>query len=164
MGCFWLFFYPLLENAGRPSRAKAQKQVTALSALEDINSDLSASANQQKIMDWFSTPIAVYARVVDENGYPVPGATFEIGIADNPMRTGSRLTRRSDENGFVSLNRVHGIAFSLRASKDGYYTTEQSAAHRNVAVPASGDAPPSSPGIPIPLILHKRGDEVRLSL
>jgi hypothetical protein len=97
-------------------------------------------AKEQQWLTLFRTPISIYGKVVDENGKPVPAASVEIGINDNPNinQRGSSYTKVTEENGQFSMAGVHGISFSLRAFKEGYYTTTQSRGGRNVTVPTKG--------------------------
>jgi hypothetical protein len=117
--------------------------------------------NEQQIRMSYLTPVSVYGKVVDENGNSVPAALVEIGIADNPLQTGSKYAQTTDGNGLFALT-SRGIAFSLRASKDGYYTTDESTGHRNVVVPAKDDTPQPTKDQPTILILHRHGPTERL--
>jgi hypothetical protein len=112
---------------------------------------------EKHLASLYATQIEVYAKVVDEKANPVAGAAVQISIADSAVRTGSRYFEIAGSDGLVSLTGVRGIAFSLRASKDGYYTTAESTAHRNVVIPAEGDAHQPSKQKPIILILRKHG-------
>lgn len=112
---------------------------------------------KQQLTASFLTPIAVYGRVIDAEGKPLANATVEIGINDRPFQTGSKYTITSDAEGRFSLTGVRGIAFSVRASKDGYYSSDESRAHRNVLNPSNQDVAQPSENNPVLLILRKRG-------
>jgi hypothetical protein len=118
--------------------------------------------NQAQIDAWYLTPISIYGRVVDENGSPVPEATVEIGIADNPRKTGSSYVKTTDTNGSFSLDRVHGIAFSLKASKAGYYTINASKGHRNILAPGNDETPQPTREQPVVLTLRKQENPIPL--
>jgi len=105
----------------------------------------------------YQTPISVYGKVIDEVGHPISGATVEIGIADKPLETGSKHTQTTSSDGTFSLTDVRGIAFSLRASKSGYYTTDESRARRNVVTPAVSDIPQPLANQMVVLVLRKQG-------
>lgn len=113
---------------------------------------------ERQLQALYSTPISVYGKVVDEKGNPVAGATVEIGINDSPERTGSTHVQTTDGGGLFSLTGVHGIAFSVRASKDGYYNSAESKGQRNVIVPSKDDVPQPSQGQPLVLVLRKKGE------
>jgi post-segregation antitoxin (ccd killing protein) len=120
-----------------------------------------AEIEKRKEQQWsaaFLTPISVYGKVVDQNGNPVSGASVEIGINNNPLpnQKGSTYVKTTDENGLFSLS-SHGIAFSLRAYKEGYYSTKESTGNRNVVVPAKGDTPQPTKDHPAILVLRKQG-------
>ena len=112
---------------------------------------------EKEITMAYLTPIAVYGKVVDDARNPVPDATVEIGIADKPLQTGSKYVQTTNADGLFSLTDVHGIAFSLAASKAGYYSSGKSKGHRNVVVPGDQDLPQPSATQPIILVLQKGG-------
>jgi hypothetical protein len=116
-----------------------------------------ATPQESEINALYLTPISIHGRVIDENGAPIPAAMVEIGIADKPLQTGSRYARITDQDGAFSLTDVRGIAFSLRASKTGYHTTDKSRAQRNVVVPSSDDIAQPSEREPVDLVLQKKG-------
>ncbi len=110
----------------------------------------------------YLTPIAVYGKVVDDDGNPISGATVRIGIADRPFETGSSYAQTTDGGGLFSLTNVHGIAFSVSASKDGYYSSDESAGHRNVVTPSNDDVEEPSQDRPIALVLRRQTRPVPL--
>ncbi len=125
-----------------------------------------AEIKQKTERQWsmlLSTPISVYGKVVDENGNVIAGAKVEIGITDRAFQTGSAYSKITDEVGLFSLTGVHGIAFSVSASKKGYYSNEQSMGRRNVTAPSRSDLPQPSKGQPVVLVLHKQGQTVPLN-
>jgi hypothetical protein len=105
----------------------------------------------------FLTPIAVYGRVIDESGNPLPGATVEIGINDRPFQTGSKYTETTNADGRFSLTGVRGLAFSVKATKKGYHSYEESRAHRNVVTPSNQDAAQPTEDSPLVLTLCRQG-------
>lgn len=111
----------------------------------------------------YATPIAVYGEVVDESGNPIEGATVEIGIADRPLQTGTKHIVTTDESGLFSLSGVRGLAFSVTASKHGFYSTDKSNGQRNVVVPASTDLARPTKENPVVLVLRKQGTVVPLT-
>jgi len=111
----------------------------------------------------YATPIAIYGKVVDESGHPIEGATVEIGIADRPLQTGTKHMVTTDGRGLFSLIGVRGIAFSVTASKNGYYSTDESNGQRNVVVPASTDLARPTKENPVVLVLRKQGRVVPLT-
>lgn len=117
---------------------------------------------QRRLRDLYSTPINIFGKVADQNGDPVVGATVKIGIADRPFETGSTHTLTTAAGGLFSLMNVQGIAFSASASKDGYYSSEESTGHRNVIAPSSDDVQQPSAAQPMILVLRKQGSPVPL--
>jgi hypothetical protein len=117
---------------------------------------------EQQTKALYLTPIAVYGKVVDEDGNSISGATVRIGIADRPFETGSSYTQTTDGGGLFSLANVHGIAFSVSASKDGYYSSEESTGHRNVVTPSRDDVQQPSKDRPMVLVLRKQTQPVPL--
>lgn len=111
----------------------------------------------------YATPIAVFGKVVDEAGNPIEGATVEIGIADRPLQTGTKHIATTDVGGLFSLSSVRGIAFSVSASKKGYYSTDKSTGQRNVVVPSNSDLPRPTKENPVVLVLRKQGTVVPLT-
>lgn len=110
----------------------------------------------------YETPISVYGKIVDEAGKAVAGAMVEIGIADKPLETGSKYTQTTGSDGTFFLTDVKGIAFSLRASKPGYYTSDESRGRRNVVTPAASDVPQPTASQPVILVLRKQGQTAQL--
>lgn len=166
----WLYWHRNTETLMPPATNRGDV-TTSTSASKKPNAAIpittptQAEATQQKeqqLNALYFTPIAVYGKVVDENGNPVVGATVEIGINDSPVRSGSDHMQTTDGEGLFSLTGVHGIAFSLRASKDGYYTTAESRGQRNVIVPSNDDVLQPSKGRPVVLILRKKGETMPL--
>jgi len=166
----WLYWSgkPKPAGAPEPGRTSTSTPVVPSTPVDKTNQNVAVplvtptreeikERQKNKIMSLYATSIAVYGKVVDEAGNPVPAATVEIGIADKPLQTGSKYKQTTDGNGLFSLTGVRGIAFSLSASKDGYYTTNESTGHRNVVVPVEGDTPQSSKDKPVVLVLHKQG-------
>lgn len=121
-----------------------------------------AARKEIEIRALYRTPIAIFGKVVDEAGSPVPGATVKIGIADKPLETGSQFKQTTGSDGTFSLTGVHGIAFSLRASKGGYHTTDESRGRRNVVTPAVSDVATPSQSQPVVLVLRKQGQTAEL--
>ena len=117
---------------------------------------------KQQITSLFLTPIAVYGKVVDEDGSPVADATVEVGVNDSPIKSSTNYSKVTDGDGFFSLTGVHGISFSLRASKQGYYTTQRSRGQRNMIAPANEDVPQPTESQPVVLVLRKHGQTVPL--
>ena len=105
----------------------------------------------------FHTPIAVYGKVIDERGDPISDATVEIATV-NGVQSAARDLKTTDGGGLFSVTGKQGLGFSLRASKNGYYTTKQSTAYRNVLAPSKTDSPNSTPEEPIVLVLRKQGN------
>lgn len=119
-------------------------------------------AQEAKINMAYATPIDVFGKVVDQNGNPIAGAMVEIGIADKPFQTGSKIIETTDQGGLFSLSGVHGIAFSVSASKQGYYSTAKSTGQRNVVAAGNSDLPQPTKEKPVFLVLHKQGDVASL--
>ena len=121
-------------------------------------------ARKEKWAAFFQTPISIHGKVVDEQGNPVPDATVQIVVNDNPNAnaTGSSHKQLTSSDGLFSLLNVTGIGFSVTASKTGYYETDRSTAIRNVAVPTRQDPALSSNQEPIVLVLRKQGQTVPL--
>lgn len=144
-----------------PAPAPSAGAKVAAPALTPTQAEIEKQ-KEEKINALYLTPIAVYGKVVDESGKPVSEATVEIGINDKPAQTGSDYVQTTDTGGLFSLTGVRGIAFNLRASKEGYYTTAESRGQRNVIVPANDDVPQPTEGQPIVLVLRKKGETVPL--
>ena len=149
------------QNVSAPSPSAAATlspvaNVTASASATVDGRDARAERKEQEIKKAYLTPIAVFGKVLDENGTPLPGATVQIGVSDKPLES-SQHTKITDDRGEFSLTGVHGIAFSLRASKAGYYTIKESRAHRNVVTPGPHDAPQPSVDQPVVLVVRKRG-------
>lgn len=104
----------------------------------------------------FLTPISIFGQVVDDDNRPIPEAAVRISINDSPSRSGTEYVRFTDGEGAFSLVGVRGISFSVSVSKDGFYSTKQSTAHRNVIAPASSDVTASTPKNPIKLTLRRK--------
>lgn len=146
-----------VSSASQTPAPEASIKPLAVPTKEEIE-----NAQREKLTSLYSTPIAVYGKVIDDDGNPVPSATVEIGIADSPMQTGSKYEMLSGADGRFSLAGVRGIAFSASAVKEGYYSTESSTAHRHVLVPGKGDAPQPTAERPLVLVLRKQGEPVKL--
>ena len=164
----WLYWHrksetlkPLAVSQGNVTTSTSKKPNTATPIVTPTETEVTQQ-KEQHLNALFLTPIAVYGKVVDEKGTPVAGAAVEIGINDSPIRSGSDHTQTTNGEGLFSLTGVHGIAFSLRASKDGYYTTAESRGQRSVIVPSSDDVPQPSKGQPIVLIIRKMGETMPL--
>jgi hypothetical protein len=176
----WLVWHYRPQNVGvaTPTSSSQVTSRRASASSLSITPDPSASAreiippNQAKVLQrqeqqWsalFMTPIPIYGKVVDENGDPIAAAAVEIGVNSDPHadKTGSTYRVSTDARGLFSLTGAHGIGFSVSASKDGYYKTNQSTGIRSVVIPSKDDLPQSSKERPIVLILHKRGQAVPL--
>jgi len=140
---------------------------TSMSARLAFTPPTEAEIKQQQERQWsllFMTPISIYGKVVDENANPISGASVDIGVNDNPLpnKTGSTYIKITDEGGLFSLTGVHGVGFSVSASKSGYYSSERSMGNRNVAVPSKDDLPQPTKEQPIILVLLKQGQSERL--
>jgi Carboxypeptidase regulatory-like domain len=153
----------LNEGRGNPNPSTPFPHTTTnVAAAVTTNQAEIERRKEQEINAYYLTPIAVYGKVVDENASPISGATVEIGITDSPVKTGSDYVQTTNGEGLFSLTDVRGIAFSVRASKDGYYTTAESRGQRNVIAPSNDDLPQPSKQQPIVLVLRKKGETVPL--
>jgi len=159
----WVRRVPSLADSPTTSEQSAvTSQVTnAAVSQNSVATPTQQQINEEKERRWtaaFLTPISVHGKVVDQNGKPIADAKVEIGVNNNPLpnQSGSNYVKTTDDSGRFFLA-SHGIAYSLRAYKDGYYTTEESAANRNVVSPGRSDSPPSSAENPLVLVLHKQG-------
>jgi hypothetical protein len=162
-----------LRTGGPPNMGSAAKIKESPSATRNDSSPLKgtsatplispsknepAGRKEDQINAWYLTPISVYGKVVDEKGLPVSAANVAVGIADNPSGSGSTYAQTTNATGHFSLTGVRGIAFSVRAEKEGYYSTKQSRGHRNIITPVDSDLPEPSRDQPIVLVLRKRGE------
>ena len=145
-------------------RAQAAATTLAPAASPIVTSDPTATPNgvqreaqkEQAIYTAFLTPISIFGKVVDEQNRALAGATVQVSINDSPTRSGTEYVRSTDAEGLFSLVGVRGISFSLRASKEGFYTTKESTASRNVIAPASNDISAPSRENPVKLILRRK--------
>lgn len=106
----------------------------------------------------FLTPITIFGAVLDEQRRPIADATVQIAINDSPNRSGTEHVRLTGNDGTFSLVGARGISFSIRASKNGFYTIKESTAHRNVVTPALDDNPIPTREAPLILTLRTQGN------
>lgn len=170
-GAVLLALFWLRKNSNQASfgteTSSDQSSVVGVNRAKLSNSFAGATPSQQEIAQakerqWtaaFLTPISLYGKVVDQSGNPIKGAAVEIGINNNPLpnASGTSYVKTTGADGRFSIS-SHGIAYSLKASKDGFYSTKESTANRNVVTPAREDAPASSSDAPIVLVLHRQGE------
>jgi hypothetical protein len=117
--------------------------------------------DEELIMSRYQSPIAVYGRVVNERGLPIAGATVSIGVTDRPLQH-SDYEKTTNELGIFSLTGVQGGAFSVSASKNGYHSSNESKAYRDILAPGKTDAPQPTREHPITLVLRKQEEAVPL--
>lgn len=77
----------------------------------------------QGFLDSYKHPIALYGKVVDQFGEPVPGATVEIFVAAKPYEEGTEggdAVLTTDEEGRFSIVGLTGSSIGASAMKEGY--------------------------------------------
>ena len=68
----------------------------------------------------FVTPIVFFGKVLDQFDHPVPGADVKCYANDNPLKSGSRYFRTTDQEGLFSISGAVGISLAVEVSKRGY--------------------------------------------
>lgn len=162
----WLRFRSTEVSNLPPSKEKLETAVGPAVASPGVG-DVSPAKNpvfidrqkhkENAITEAFLTPISIFGKVVDEAARPIADATVEIAINDHPMRSATEYTRSTNSAGLFSLTGTHGISFSVRAFKRGFYATKESTAYRNVIAPASADVRMPSEEVPLILTLRSQG-------
>jgi len=80
-----------------------------------------ASAQQQRFIALFMTPISFYGKVIDQYGKAVPQADVKLAANDKPFGGNpSVYTRKTDESGLFSISGIVGITLAVEVSKSGY--------------------------------------------
>jgi len=74
--------------------------------------------------DSWRTPIEFFGKVIDDDSNPVFHAEIQLAWTDTSTQGHSERVVYTDTNGNFALKGVGGYALTIRALKDGYYTSK----------------------------------------
>jgi hypothetical protein len=128
-----LIFKP--SEVGSDSAQSTNKQLASTSSQPSISPDLSVYKTDPKWKWWneqrssdpdfeWKMPIVFYGKVVDENGKAVPEAKIAFMWTDMSAKGSSTTDTRSNSSGLFELSGVRGKLLQVRATKEGYYSSE----------------------------------------
>jgi hypothetical protein len=76
---------------------------------------------EAKFLASFAAPIALYGKVVDQDGLPVSGANVLLRANSQPWQESVPYERTTDSAGNFSIEGVSGLSLYVEVSKPGYY-------------------------------------------
>jgi hypothetical protein len=108
------------------------------------------------IEDYFSQPIDLYAKVVDETGAPISSAETQYSVYSEWLKPNQRPVTgpRSDPSGMFAITGRKGSSIFVRVTHPDFYETEQSKG--NFSHTDSGGFS-SSASQPVIFVLQKKG-------
>lgn len=136
-----------------------QSDTTASASNSEVVEAPSNEEAQERFQKAFDLPIEFYGLVIDENKQPIQSASIEFIVTDRPYQDGSKSNSNSDKNGLFSL-KSNGAAISVKVSKNGYYTTEQSKGVFRYATASNTPIPTKAK--PAIFVLRKKGEQQSL--
>ena len=151
---------PQSSASGQPTPTPAASPSEEV--LRQSNAEGATQEEGKSFLAAFHTPINFWGKVVDENGRPVPNAKVQLGTADRPWETGSRIEQVTDSSGLFSLVGAQGLSISVVVSKDGYHQTSRSRGQISYAQPSGNREPLPTPDNPMVFKLQTMGEAVPL--